>query len=108
MIHLAKLASAVLLALALLTSFGLAPVSAQGPGETMPTLAPNQASVQLASDQVVYLRWGEHRAFDQVVKICTGAATRARFYTNEAMFIVPQGTCQSFPGVNGVVDVSPR
>jgi hypothetical protein len=107
MIRLATLVSAVLLALALLTSFGLAPASAQGPGGTAPPPAPDQASVQLISDQMVYLRWGEHRAFDQVIKICTGTDTSVRFYTNGAMFIVPRGMCQSFPGVNGVVEVSP-
>jgi hypothetical protein len=109
MTRLGKLASAVLLAVALLTSIGLVSARAASAQTTAPPPPPpNGASVQFASDQVAYLRWGEHRPFGQVTKIYTGSNTEVQFDTDTELFVVQPNTCQSFASVDGLVGVSPR
>ncbi|QBD79668.1 hypothetical protein EPA93_28295 [Ktedonosporobacter rubrisoli] len=104
-----KLLGAMLFALVLLTSLGIASASAhtfpalQPSAASAPSLAPDEASVELADGSVTHLSWGRPTYINHVVKICTGSQTKARFRLSTGTRFIDPDTCQSFADQSGFV-----
>lgn len=107
--YLIRLLGMVFMALVLLMNLGISSASAhpfvafQRTTVSVPSLAPNEASIEQVDGHVIHLAWGRPTLIHHVVTICTGVQTKARFRLSTGTHFIDPNTCQSFDDESGYV-----